>query len=288
MFGNIALLLPDTVIHHVCTGVNAMLVTLSSSPHLIQYEDVEVGLLLLYSLLPNMVASTPGSGEVYGSDPPSHPVFVTVSQLIMSPVHKMGHKAVSLMYFDCISRYHKILEMNKDLIPYLFEAFFSDFGIGNSNAQVQSQACYRFSRVCAHLRRPLTNYCDEIIDSLLPLMAPDLPTLSSSPNQQKAKLGQSDKCWLYEGAAVLVYALKTNDETLRMLNKLCQPLLSVCSEIMQGQLYNNESEKAPVYSQILLDTVETLTRVAKSATKNSGSGAFWVAAYELFQPEGAY
>eukprot|EP01134_Creolimax_fragrantissima_P004329 CFRG4329T1 len=284
MFGNIAVVQPDMAIQHVCNVVGNMLSALSSRPETMQIEDVEVALLLLYQLLPSLQSANPNQ-DVYGPDPQSHPVFIIVSQLVMSPVHKSGHKAVSLIYFDCLARYHKVLEMNKSLIPYLLDAFFSDTGIGNPNLTVQSQVCYRFSRVCAHLRGPLVEYCDTIVSSLLPLLAPDTPTSPNSPVAQKAvTLCQNDKCWLYEGASMLIFQLPGKEKTNEMLSKLCQPLLSVCTEILNKQLYNNETEEEPIYSQLLLNTTETLTRVAKAANPSSESGAFWVASYRMFIP----
>ncbi|GMT24380.1 hypothetical protein PFISCL1PPCAC_15677 [Pristionchus fissidentatus] len=104
--------------------------------------------------------------------------------------------ALTLIYFEIVSRYEKLVCKDSSVMLSLVPHFIADYGMGHSNATVRSRVIYLFSRFVKTQRSQLATVVPEVIMSVAPLLA--------SCQDDSTLLSQEDQGYLLEATATLI------------------------------------------------------------------------------------
>jgi exportin-T len=214
------------------------------------FWDYEVALTLFYHL-----------GEAFpreANDPTIDSGYFRklLSDIIMSGISFYGHESVQLVYFEILIRYGNLLTVQQQLIVPVLESFVDQRGMRNTNTTVQSRTTFLFLKLVKILEKQLCAFAEKLYDFLSEFLRVEL-------HGEGDILGDS-KLFLYEAlGSILSHDQVLPQTRIAILQKMLKPILPRMEQIINQQLYKNETPDKPIFSQLLAEQILVIGTICK-------------------------
>jgi exportin-T len=76
------------------------------------------------------------------------------------------HPAITLIYFENVTRYYQFFEVQPDCIPAVLEAFVDLRGLHNAILQIRTRSWYLFHRFMKLLKSRMGPYIENVLTSI--------------------------------------------------------------------------------------------------------------------------
>ncbi|CAG8496785.1 4753_t:CDS:10, partial [Cetraspora pellucida] len=141
------------------------------------------------------------------------PLGEMMNQMIQY-VSSYSHPAITLNFFENISRYSQFFEIQPDCIPPVLEAFVDIRGLHNPNTTIRYRSWYLFHRFIKLLKLKMDKYANTVLGSIQDLLMiqaviepSDMSADSNPLTKDKAmESGFSEQIFLFETVGILITA----------------------------------------------------------------------------------
>ncbi|KAF0551511.1 Xpo1-domain-containing protein [Gigaspora margarita] len=165
-----------------------------------------------------------------------------VNQMIQCDVSKYAHPAITLNFFENISRYSQFFEVQPDCIPPVLEAFVDIRGLHNPNTTIRYRSWYLFHRFIKLLKLKMDKYVNTVLGSIQDLLiiqaildSSDISADSNPLTKDKAmESGFSEQIFLFEtvGTLITIESIPQDDQ-LEFAKAIFNPLMEEIQRYMQ-------------------------------------------------------
>ncbi len=220
----------------------------------IPFADLEIVLTLFYQL-----------GEIFPKEA-INPALDNgayfqkcLAEIITSGVSFYPHESVQLVYFELVGRYVNLLTAQTHLIIPVLESFIDQRGMRNPKGTVHSRATFLFSRLVQSLQPHLHGYVEKLFEFLRDFLK---VSINDSPSPANA-IGEN-KLFLYEALGTILSHEKVPPQTrAAILEQMLQPIIPQMEEIINKQLFRNDTAENPVFSRLLGEQIEVIGNLCK-------------------------
>ncbi|XP_064632186.1 exportin-T-like [Lineus longissimus] len=222
----------------------------------VDYQDVEVAILLVYQL----AEAIPSSAGHHFTGPKADVLLELMRTLMNSGVSHHPHSAVTLQFFETIVRYERFFLQEPQHLAEALIAFLDERGLRNSSPHVRSRSAYLFSRfVKGALRSQFQDYVEDILKRMQ-----DLLILSSPDNGHQHLLTSDDQLFIYETASILIVGGNFPPEKKQLLMKeLLSPILNKFGGILNKMQRERDEQKQLMYAECLASAMAFASRTSK-------------------------
>lgn len=176
----------------------------------------------------------------------------TLQQLALtvleSDVFVCDHQAVSLLYYESVARYDKILSVVPEQTPNALKAFL--YGVkSHPNPKVRTRVSYLFTRLVKSINKSL----------LVPYVDLLLENLTRNMSQQ-----DSDSLYVYEVCSLLIIqSAQPLEKKNELLKKLLSPLLVDVDLYIERTLSASVPEEQASYGRAAVHSLLCIVRTSK-------------------------
>ncbi|CAD5112752.1 DgyrCDS1970 [Dimorphilus gyrociliatus] len=210
--------------------------------------DVELALYIFYALLEclpsNLIQQTfdPDRSKSAG---PLQQLALTV---VESDVFVCDHPAVSLLYYESVARYDKLLTVIPEQIPIALKAFL--YGVKtHPNPKVRTRVAYLLTRLVKSINKSL----------LVPYVDNLLASLTQDLSQQ-----DSDALFVYEACGLLIIqSVQPLEKKNELLKELLSPRLHDVNLYIQRTLSAAAAEEQATYGKAAVHSLLCIVRTSK-------------------------
>uniref|UniRef100_T1JL81 Exportin-T n=1 Tax=Strigamia maritima TaxID=126957 RepID=T1JL81_STRMM len=247
------------------------------------FEDVESAIGFLY-LLGEAIPASHGN-HFNGSETKVTAMQEMMSLLVSCNVSQHSHYAVSLQFFETITRYEKFFNYEPQHIPDVLAAFLDHRGLHHANGTVVSRTAYLFSRFIKSLKVHMQHYTPDILRRLQDLLA-----ISPVIDNHMVIPSPDDQLFLYETAAVLIVSSNFESQEKQILMKnLLLPVMGKFTENLERLVVETDRQTQADLAEFLSHAMAVTSRTSKAFSnqqtmKTCGCVQAYLDALQVFLP----
>ncbi|VDP15237.1 unnamed protein product, partial [Soboliphyme baturini] len=154
------------------------------------FQEVESAISMLYHVGEIVKLNAVKTG------PANDKIFAMLQLLVKSDVSQHSHTAVVLAYFETVSRYERLLAVDRELVLSVVTSFLDQRGLHHPNPKVVCRTVYLFSRFVRSQKLSLSQYAQFILTGLQDLL--------DGSRSLTPLLRPEQQVFLYESIGVLI------------------------------------------------------------------------------------
>uniref|UniRef100_A0A6A7FWH1 Exportin-T n=3 Tax=Hirondellea gigas TaxID=1518452 RepID=A0A6A7FWH1_9CRUS len=293
---NLSNLLPDLVLKVCHEYIMATLGRWQAN----NWRDTEASLALLYFL----GEAVPAQQGNHFSGPFQLKITTMASMMRLMAtcgVSSHTHPAVTLQFFDCVSRYEKFFLLEPQHIAPVAEAYLDHRGIRNPSPRVRSRCSYLFCRFVRCVKHLMVPFIPDIFSQLQPLLV--VSTTRSNTSTRDLLLTLDDQLFIYEAASMLVMvngssgsttaatataASSSNSNSAKCLHmtELLSPVLATAERLAQALPHSTPPQQA-VAANVICHCMAITNRTSKgfssqTTMRTNNCFSLYISATKLF------
>ncbi|CAG8633550.1 24667_t:CDS:10 [Dentiscutata erythropus] len=202
-------------------------------------------------------------------------------------VSTYSHPAITLNFFENISRYSQFFEVQPDCIPPVLEAFVDIRGLHNPNTTIRYRSWYLFHRFVKLLKLKMDKYVNTVLGSIQDLLiiqavleSSDMSADSNPLTKDKAmESGFSEQIYLFEtvGTLITIESIPQDDQ-MEFAKAIFNPLMEEIQRYIQICTESPEHIDPRSVLQIhhLIMAIGSIVKGFPEAPKGSHPTVLWV------------